>query len=428
MSKKYNHAKSILDKYESRSMHGQLPIYWKSAKNSIVKDQDNKRYIDFTSTIFVANIGHSNPYIKRYIRRVLRSNLIHSYTYLNKFRVEYIQKLVEFAGNPFEKAYLASSGTEATETALKLIRLYSNRISKKNKPGIISFNGNYHGRTLGSFMMSGFEKSKSWIGYHDPNIFFIDFPYPWDVSEEQGPDFFVAQLEGLKKKGVNLKTDIGGFMIETFQGWGALFYPKSFIKKLASFAKENDILICFDEMQAGFFRTGKKFGFLHYEVDPDIICIGKGMGGGMPISGVLSTKQILDLPSPGEMSSTNSANPLVCAGALATLDYIKDYNISNHALNNSKLFQSELNKISTEFKSILKIYGKGMISAILFYDKKGNPDIDRANKVVDYSLNNGLIVVKTGRESIKLGPPVNISKKNLLKGIQILRDSIIQSL
>ena len=162
-------------------------------------------------------------------------------------------------------------------------------MSKKNKPGIISFNGNYHGRTLGSFMMSGFEKSKSWIGYHDPNIHFIDFPYPWNVSEEQGEDFFINQLENLKKKGVNLKTDIGGIMIETFQGWGALFYPKSFIKKLASFAKENDILTCFDEMQAGFFRTGKKFGFMHYEVNPDIICIGKGMGGGMPISGVLSS-------------------------------------------------------------------------------------------------------------------------------------------
>mgnify|MGYP002701248880 FL=1 len=160
MSKKYNDAKSILEKYESRSMHGQLPIYWKSAKNSIVKDHDKKRYIDFTSTIFVANIGHSNPYIKKYIRRVLRSNLIHSYTYLNKFRVEYIQKLVEFAGSPFEKAYLASSGTEATETALKLIRLYSKKVSKKNKPGIKKFKGNDKDRTIGTLKMSVFEKNK----------------------------------------------------------------------------------------------------------------------------------------------------------------------------------------------------------------------------------------------------------------------------
>ena len=326
---KYIEAQSILNEYEAKSMHGQLPIYWKSAKGAIIKDHSNKKYIDFTSTIFVTNIGHSNKYVKKAIRNVLNSNLIHSYTYLNKYRVSYIRKLVEFCGYPFEKAYLASSGTEATETALKLMRMYGHKISKKNKPGIISINGNYHGRTLGSFMMSGFPKSKWWIGYHDPNIHFIDFPYPWIVSEKSVKEFFQKQMNSLKKQGLDLKKDISGIILETFQGWGALFYPISFIEELKSFCKKNKILICFDEMQEGFYRTGKKFGFQHYSIDPDIICIGKGMSSGLPLSGVVSTKKILDLPATGELSSTNSANPLVCSVGLATINYMNKNSFLN---------------------------------------------------------------------------------------------------
>ena len=203
-----------LNRLETRSMHGQMPIVWDRAKDFQVYDKWGNCWIDFTSTIFVTNIGHSNRFVKKAIRKVLFTNLIHSYTYLNKFRVNYIKNLVEFCGKHFEKAYLASSGTEATETALKLMRMYGLKVSNKKKPGIISVNGNYHGRTLGSFMMSGFSKSKWWIGYEDPNIHFINFPYPWEVDEKSGAKFFINEIENLKNKGVNLNTDISGIILE----------------------------------------------------------------------------------------------------------------------------------------------------------------------------------------------------------------------
>ena len=421
---KYLKAQEVLNKYEAKSMHGQLPVYWKSAKGAIVKDHNNKKFIDFTSTIFVTNIGHSNRDIKNAIRRVVNSNLIHSYTYLNKFRVNYIKELVEFVGGKFEKAYLASSGTEATETALKLMRMYGSKVSNKKKPGIISINGNYHGRTLGSFMMSGFPKSKWWIGYHDPNINFMDFPYPWKIKESECKNFFVAQIKILKKKGVDFKKDIYGIILESFQGWGALFYPKSYIKELASFCKENNILICFDEMQAGFYRTGKKFGFQHYNVTPDIICIGKGMSSGLPLSGVVSTKKILDLPVSGELSSTNSANPLVCSAGLATIKYMNKKSFLKILDRNCNLFEDKLNEISSEFPNKVKVYGEGMIKAIIILDGKGEPDIESTNLIVDDLLKNGLIVVKTGRESIKLGPPLNIKYNHFKRGLNILNKSI----
>ena len=420
--KNYNDAYDQLEKFESRSMHGQLPVYWKSAKNSIVKDHDGKKYIDFTSTIFVANIGHSNLFLKRRLKKAINSNLIHSYTYLNKYRVDYIKKLVQFVGDPFEKAYLASSGTEATETAMRLMRLNGYK-TNKNKLGIISFKGNYHGRTLGAYMMSGFSSGKEWIGYSDPNIYHLDFPYPWEVSEKDGAKFFKSQIKKLKKKINSFEDKIAGFMIESFQGWGALFYPKSFIKELVDFCNENNILVCFDEMQAGFYRTGMRFGFENYDIKPDLICIGKGMGSGLPISGVVGKKSVMDLPNLGEMSSTNSANPLVCTAGLATIDFMSKKSFQKNLSSRVLIFEKELKNIEKTFEDV-KTFGKGMIGALLFFDKKGNPNINKANKVVEKCLQNGLIVVRTGRESIKIGPPLTTRTSLIKKGFSILKDSI----
>ena len=132
-------------------------------------------------------------------------------------------------------------------------------------------------------------------------------------------------LLALSKK-INLKKDIAGIILETFQGWGALFYPKEYISELKKFCKKNKILIAFDEIQSGFGRTGKKFGFQHYNIKPDLICCGKGMGGGVALSAVIGKKEIMDLPTVGSMSSTHSANPIACSAGIAVLREINKKN------------------------------------------------------------------------------------------------------
>ena len=316
-----------LEKVESRSMHGQLPIVWESAKDFYIYDISGNKFIDFTSTIFVANTGHSNERVKNYIRKTLDNNLLHSYVYINRIRVKYIEKLIKFAGKGFDKAFLMSAGTEATEAAFKLMRMYGQK-KKKRKLGIICFEGNWHGRTLAAQMMSGNKEQSNWVGYKDRNIHHLDFPYPWKVSKQGYKNFLKKSLDKLKKR-IDLKKDICGVMIETFQGWGALFYPKGYIQTLIKICKKNDILVTFDEMQAGFSRTGKNFGFQHYGVTPDLICCGKGMGGGVPLSGVVGRKDILDLPEVGNMSSTNSANPISCSAGLAVLEEIEKKKINS---------------------------------------------------------------------------------------------------
>ena len=411
-----------LKKNESRSMQGQLPIIWSKADGHSLFDIKGNKFIDFTSTIFVTNIGHSNARLIKNLKKSLDKKLLHSYAYFNKSSEEYLKSLVKFAGVNFNKAFLMSAGTEATEAALKLMRLYGKKENKR-KLGIISFNGNWHGRTMGAQMMSGNKKQKEWIGYEDKNIHHIDFPYPWELENISPKNFLHNSLKKLKRK-IDLKKDVCGFMLETFQGWGAIFYPKEFVKEISKICKKNKILLTFDEMQAGFGRTGKKFGYEHYDVKPDLICCGKGMGGGIALSGVIGKKSIMDLPSVGEMSSTNSANPLACVAGMSVIDEINNKKILKRVNENGNILKTGLEQIMKKNSSSIKyVMGKGMIYALIF-DKEINDIGNKLKKVCFRAMQNGLLVVYTGRESIKIGPPLTITKKAIKEGLLVLDEQI----
>jgi len=423
MKNKFNSIISSLKKYESKSMHGQLPILWSRAKGFYIYDQNNKKLIDFTSTIFVSNIGHSNTRVKKYVIKTIKEDLIHSYNYVTKIREKYLRTLISFAGNGFEKAFLVSSGTEATEAALKIMRLYA--LKKKKKPGIICFEGNWHGRTMGAQLMSSNLLQKKWIGLRDKNIFHLPFPYPWKLKKEDPVYFLKKNLLKLSKK-INFKKDIAGVMLETFQGWGAIFYPKKFIKELKNFCKKNKILLCFDEMQSGFARTGYKFGFEYYNIKPDLICCGKGMGGGFPLSGIIGKRKLLDLPGVGDMSSTHSANPVSCAAGLAVIEEIQTKDLIKKTKNNGKLLKNLLNNIFAKHKEkILAVSSVGLIGAIIF--KKEKKLLSKLKNVATDCIKDGLLIVHTGRESIKIGPPLVISKYALKKGMNILEKNIVKN-
>ncbi len=205
-------------------------------------------------------------------------------------------------------------------------------------------------------------------------------------------------------------------MIETFQGWGAFFYPKEYIQALAKVAKKHKILLCFDEMQSGFCRTGHNFGFKHYEVKPDLICCGKGMGNGFPLSGVIGNKKVLDLPGTGNMSSTHSSNPISCTAGLAVIDELQNNKKKFNIFNKGKFFYNGLLNLKKKYKSIEHVNGKGLIFGLVFSRQK----IKNLKKVVMGCMKDGLLLVHTGRESIKLGPPLTISKKALSLSLRII--------
>lgn len=412
-----------LSKYEARSMHGQLPVLWDRAEGCQVFDRDGNRWIDFTSAIFVANSGHSHPHIIDSLRRQLDKKLLHSYTFINESRVRFLKKLIKITPEYLQKAFLLSAGTEAVECAIKLMRMHGMRINK-SKLLIVSFLGSMHGRTMGAEMLAGDAKRSQWIGYDDPNIFRLPFPHPW-LAKEDNYDWgkrFTKDMAALLESGRSFN-DIAGFMIESYQGWSASFYPKEYIRELIRFSRKHNIVVTFDEIQSGFGRTGKLFAYQHYGAEPDLVCVGKGISSSLPLSAVIGRAELLDLPETGSMSSTHSGNPLCCAAALANLEVMESENLIVESARKGKLMHRRLRELAGKYpQRISYVLGKGLVAGIIVVNKN-KPDPFFAAKVVERAMRNGLLLVHTGRESIKLGPPLVIPDEALSEGLDVLEEA-----
>ena len=407
-------------------MHGQLPIVWDRAEGFQVFDAWGNCWIDFTSTIFVANAGHGNPRIVAALRALLEKPLLHTYTFATRERIEFIEYLIENTPLQFEKAFLLSAGTETTECALKLMRLNGAKLGKR-RGGVICFEGNWHGRTLGAQMLCSNPDQKEWIGYSEPNIYHLPFPYPWRSDAARDPTaYFQEHLNKmLDDNGLAPKHDLCGVMLETFQGWGGIFYPQEFVKAVVEFAHQNDMLVAFDEMQAGFGRTGQMFGYMHYDVEPDLLCCGKGASSSLPLAIVLGSQEVLDLPEIGSMSSTHSANPMVCAAGKANLEALLEDGLVENSRDLGETLHVSLNELRSRFPGhISSIQGQGLLAGVLFNDLEGDALAPLCDSIAEKCMQRGLLVVHTGRESIKLAPPLCITRDGLAEGLEVFSTSV----
>ena len=309
---------------------------------------------------------------------------------------------------------------------MKLMKMHGKNHGKR-KNLVLAISGNWHGRTLGAQVLSSNPSQREWISSPDTETVHIPFPYS-EKLETSPEEFLMNSLEELKRAGVDIKNDICGIMLETFQGWGAYFYPKPYVRELRRICDDHNILLAFDEMQAGFGRTGKNFGYEHYGVKADLLCCGKGMGGGLPISGVIGTAEVMDLPDEGNMSSTHSGNPLLCAVGEAVLEELSVNQLVAQAEKKGRLLHSELNALANEFPDeIQQINGIGMIAAVIFNKRFAGPNnATQVSQLAEKCFQKGLLVVHTGRESIKIGPPLTISEDAISEGIQVLREAMIE--
>lgn len=363
-----------------------LPITWERAEGHHVWDDKGRKYIDFTSAIFVTNCGHG--LVAKAIRKQ-SEDLIHCYTYDTKIKREFLASLENFLPTFCEKVYLACSGSEVTSWALKLMRNY------KKRNLIVHFEGAFHGKTGQAGELSDEE---------------LKLPFP-EINT------FYRDIEVLEK----YKDQIAGLMFETYQGWSAKFMNIDYIQKVVGWAKENDIPVCFDEIQAGFYRTGKKFGYEHYQIEPDLICLGKALGGGMPLSALTGRAKYFMY---SDMSSTHTGHPLCCAAGKAALEYYET--LSYDFVIKCRSFERWLESMAKQsaFKDHVQgVNVKGMLGAIIFKNK------EFADMVCINCAKRGLLVVNTGKNSVKLGPPLTISEQEINEAINnILDDSIEEAI
>jgi len=413
-----------LRKYEPLSMGDQLPAVWDRAEGYQIYDKWGNCWIDFSSTIFVANAGHAHPHIVKAIQSMIDSKMLNCYYYPSEIRAKLVKKIIGVTPSYFEKVLLLTTGAEATEAAMK-IALINGKKTNPRKKYIIGTKGNFHGKSLGSIQVSG-NKGSHWVPEYSSFFAQLPFPYEWELSKNKltGEAAFHTHLNALLADKKIQPNEVAAFMLESYQGWGAVFYPMDYMKALVTWARANGALVIFDEIQAGYGRTGKMFAYEHYEVEPDMICIGKATTSSLPLAGVLGRKELLD--NDPSYNSTHGGNPVACAAALANLEVFEEEKLLEKARGLEKVMLDFTRKWQQEYPDRIKRYSiKGAVGAIYFY-KPGTEDldIDLVDEIIEKSLQKGLMSIRTMCGTIKIGPPLNIPKDALLEGMEIMRESL----
>ena len=419
----------LLQKSEPRSMQGQPPIIWHKAEDITISDRWGNRWIDWSSGVLIANAGHGRKEIRKALMDVIDQGLLASYVFVHEKRVLLTGKLQELAPNPDNySVFLMSTGSEATENCIKLSKTYALENYGEKKRYFVTFQNAFHGRTMGSQMAGGMARLKRWIGKCDDS--FVQVPFPDGYKNENVS--FDLFLKTLKDLGVAPK-QIAGVMTETYQGIGPDFLPKDYALKLQAFCREHDIVMCYDEVQAGFGRTGKMFGFEHYGVTPDLIACGKGISSSLPISAVIGRRDIMSLYPPGSMTSTHSGSPLPVVAAIANLDIIQREKLVAHAAKMGDILVPEIVRIQKKYPRVLGCaQGRGLVAGIQVVKpgtKEPNPDL--ALKINVACFQKGLLMfapVGLGGECLKISPPLTIQEEALRESIQVFEEAVDQVL
>jgi len=398
-------------KNEPSSMNHQLPIVWDKAIDYNVFDNAGNKWIDFTSTIFVANVGHSNPKVCAAIKKMVDKQLLNAYYYPTQIKADFVSKLLSVSPSNIDKAFLLSTGSEAVEAAVKMAIKNKSKVGKRV---IVSFDGSFHGKTMGSQMVGGKPPEKEWLRYQHPDIVNVPFPYPWTSFS------FQDTLQDLADRGISLR-DIAGFVTESYQGWCACFLPKQYVKDMREWCDQNNSLLIFDEVQSGFGRTGKFFAFEHYDVKADIICCGKGISSSLPLSAVLSREELFEPEQ--SFNSTHGGNPVACAASLASLEEIIDRNLVKESERKGKLLEMLLNEWQKESPdTIKKVFCTGLLASVFIEPTVGDKN-EFVDRLIEEAMRRGLISVRTASGTLKIGPPLTIPYDALIEGVEILKES-----
>ena len=410
---------------EPQCMEGQPPIVWDHAEGATVFDAYGNRWIDFSSGVLITNAGHGRKQMVDAIVDVAQRKLLTTYCFPHTIRAELTESLQEVAPRPDDKVMLMSTGSEAVELSIKLARQHSHTEHGHRKDVFVTFDNSFHGRTLGSQLAGGTDSQKEWIGYPDEH--FVQVPFPDGVRCRPEDNEFTAFERALAEQGVDADR-VCGVMTETYQGGNASFAPAKYIQQLRRWCDEHDAVLIMDEVQAGFGRTGKFWGFEHYDIVPDLIACGKGISGSLPLSAVIGRRELLDSFGPGAMTSTHAGNPVCAAAALASLKLILGEKLTERAAALEPALQGGCQRIAKRFGDvILAHHGRGLVAA-LHCVKPGSdePDPNLAWQVVGRAVQTGVMLfgpVGYGGASVKLSPPLVVEEDAVTEAMQVLEDA-----
>lgn len=408
-----------LSEVESRNvtyLTSTFPVFWKEARGANVVDVDGNLYLDLTGAFGVASAGHTAPGVVEKVRAQAGS-LIHGMGDVHPpvAKLELLEALGRIAPWPSARAILSSSGSEAVESALKTALLAT------GKPGILAFEGAYHGLTLGALSTTHREDFRApFLPYLYPGVAFAPFPTSEGEGEESAEECLdrVAQI---LRSGTDGGHRIGAVLVEPIQGRaGVRIPPPGFLEEVGRLAREAESLLIFDEIFTGLGRTGRMFGFLHENVVPDLLCVGKGLGGGLPLSACVGPEDIMSAwpLSTGEAlhTSTFLGNPLACAAGVAFLRELEEGGLVERSNVLGRSFRMELRRALKELPSVKKVRGRGLFLGIEFHDPATRePMVGAGARIAEKALGEGILVLPAGPqgEVVELTPPLVLTESQM---------------
>ncbi len=390
------------DEYGAHNYHP-LPVVLDRGEGVYVWDLEDKKYFDFLSAYSAVNQGHCHPKIIQALMEQAQKLTLTSRAFYNSSLGEYEKFLTHYFG--YEMVLPMNTGVEGVETAIKLARKwgYNKKGLAENEAKIIVCKDNFHGRTLFAISASTDPDSYKGFGPYVPGIIQIEYN---DIK---------ALEEALKDK------NVAGFLIEPIQGEAGVRVPDDgYLKQAFDVCKKNNVLFIADEVQTGIGRTGKLLACDYEGVKPDVLILGKALSGGvLPVSAVLSSKEIMLCIQPGQHGSTFGGNPLACKVAMAALEVIQDEKLTENAFKLGELFRNELRKIPTSLIELVR--GKGLLNAIVIKEKEG---VSAWNICVRL-MENGLLAKPTHGNIIRLAPPLVINETQLKECVEIIKKTFL---
>ncbi len=382
--------KEIKDKTNNYiiNSYGRFDVSIKQGRGAVCTDFDGKSYIDFTSGIGVNCLGFCDEKWADTVINQIKTLNHTSNLYYTEPAAKLAEKLTSISG--MKKAFFCNSGAEANECAIKTARKYSFDKYGKDRYKIITLKNSFHGRTMATISATGQDVFHQ---YFDP---FLE-------------GFVFAEANNIEDTLSKITKKTCAIMIEIIQGEGGILdLDKAYIEVLIKASQDNDLLLIVDEVQTGIGRTGKMFGFQHYNFIPNIVTCAKGLGGGLPIGAALFDEKTQDVLTPGTHAATFGANPIVCAGALEVLDRLSSAELNEIAKKGSFIKEEIL-----KMKHVKGVNGRGLMVGI-------EADVDNKT-VVNKCIEKGLLVL-TAKQKVRLLPPLTISYDEIKKGLEILKN------
>ena len=403
------------------------PLAIESGSGCIVKDVDRNEYIDFNSGLVCLNVGHSHPKVVEAIKRQSEKFLHYSNTdFYYRPAVNLAEKLCEVTPGRFaKKVYFANSGAETVEAAVKLAKWHT------RKHRFIAFISAFHGRTIGalSFTASKIVQRRHFFPLL-PGITHVPYPYcyrcPFKLSYPDCNYWCVDFIDEMILQKYVPPEEVAGILFEPIQGEGGYVVPPpEYFHRLKRIADKYGLLLIDDEIQAGMGRTGRWFAIEHWKVEPDIVCIAKSIASGLPLGAIVSRSRLMDWDG-GSHASTFGGNPLSCVAALAVIDIIKEEGLLENATKQGKHIKKRLENLKEECEIVGDVRGKGlMIGTEIVEDKDTKkPAGEKAKEIMTRCWKRGVAVITCGASTIRIAPPLIITREIVDAGMDIIEDVI----